>query len=146
MSRMGFVLVASVLGVGGCDNFSDLVIDGSVVAEAYPDARFIADFIVDGASVLHVDIALDETPVFRADDALDVRVLYGVAAYADVDGDGACSPFPADLPWYFYYQPGLGDTFQWVLDPGEAPEMGDACTWFGEGTLDPGLPGDTSAG
>jgi hypothetical protein len=132
--------------VGGCDNLSDLEIDGTLVAEAYPGSRFIADFIVDGESVLRVDLDLDEAPVYRADDALDVRVLYGVAAYADVDGDGECSPFPADLPWYFYYQPGLGDTFSWVLDPGEAPAMADACTWFGGGTIDPGLPGDTFEG
>jgi hypothetical protein len=146
MSRWSTAVMVGVLGGAGCDNLSDLVIDGTLIAESYPGARFIADFIVDGESLLHVDMNVDDTPVFQAADALDVRLLYGVAAYADLDGDGACTPFPADLPWYFYYQPGLGDTFTWVLDPGEAPEMADACTWFGQGAIDPGLPGDTSAG
>jgi hypothetical protein len=120
------------------------VVDATDLAARFPGTVLRTDVVLDAEAVLSITQAVDEEPVVRIPDALTVGVLYGVAAYLDLDGDGVCSPDPTDRPWFFYLQPGYAQDVTWVPDTAESPEMAAGCSWFGTSvTPDPELPGDS---
>jgi hypothetical protein len=143
MTKRAWIIAATV-GLAACDREAAFTVDAVDLAAEHPTSKLRVVLVHYGA--IDEDVTLDfaaGTTQYTFATPLEVGVEYGVAAYLDLDADGACSAHPVDLPWLFTYLPALNTDFNWVPDPEESPDAWAACGWFGDGASpEPAEPGD----
>lgn len=113
----------------GCVQRLDLVVD----AEGYLAGRDVALMVVDvvaGGELQHRAEIRPESGDSGVvmEDAFVRNVVHGVVAFADLNGDGACT-FGEDHGWSFFIDPQASGELRWEVDA-EVYRDGNACAWF----------------